>query len=592
MSCRDTLLGRGAGVIATLALTTITVACPSPRRAEPSLPRLTRLLPLLGPLEFVQLDEETRPAVMLHAGAVRRCRVQIEAGSRLRFAFGLPKDATTDGWLVFKVRVDGQEVYRRRVSAQRRDHWWRGEAAIPRSGLVSLEFEGAPVKRDGSSLSVKPEASEPGIALGSARLYGPGERRARRLLVWISQDTVRADHLSAYGYARRTSPVLETLARDSVLFENGMSAASWTLPSLTAQMTSRLPTRHGATLQNVGRDTSKRTVFEILAEQGFTVMGVTGNHFVSAAFSLAQGFDSLWYTALRADDVNRLALSALGEWDGGDLALFVHYMDPHFGYNPPGRFRDLFRDPAYKGKQQGFDFGHLTPQSDPADIEEVKALYDGELAFTDQQIGLLLDALKAKAPGDEVVVVYSADHGDEFLDHGHWGHGRQLYQELLHVPFAIRAPGCRPRRIPELVSLVDLAPTVLESFGIPVPPSFEGRSLAAVLKGAPLIERPAQAETELTRDGTHRVAIRDGRMKYMLAVPRGGEPVRLISEELYDLREDPQERRNLVPSPKAEPFRRAALAYVASARAEAAAPNPAHLDAEAREKLKALGYIE
>jgi arylsulfatase A-like enzyme len=357
-------------------------------------------------------------------------------------------------------------------------------------------------------------------------------------------------------------------------------------------MTSRLPSRHGATLQNVGRDTSKRTVFEVLADQGFTVMGVTGNHFVSAAFSLAEGFDALRYTGLRADDVNRLAFASIDEWEGGDLALFVHYMDPHFGYNPPAPFHEMFADPGYKGKQQGHDFGHLTRQSDPADVEQVKALYDGEVAFTDQQIGLLLEALRTRAPGDEVVLVYYADHGDEFLDHGHWGHGRHLYQELIHVPFAIRAPGCRPRRVPELVSLVDLAPTVLESFGIPAPPSFEGKSLGSVLKGAALAARPAHSETELTRDGTLRVAIRDGRMKYLLAVPRGGEPVRVVSEELYDLRDDPREQRDLLPSPRAEPLRRAALAYIQGARAEAAAPNPAHLDAEAQEKLKALGYLE
>jgi arylsulfatase A-like enzyme len=543
-------------------------------------------------LEFVQLDEDTRPAVMLHAGEVRRCRAQIEAGSRLRFCFGAGKDAPSDGWLMLKVRADGQEVYRRKVSAQRKDHWWPGSATLPRAGVVTLEFEAAPVRRDGSPVRVKPEAGEPWIALGSPRVYSGGERRARRLLVWISQDTVRADHLSAYGYPRRTSPVLEGLARDSVLFENGMAAASWTLPSLTAQMTSRLPLRHGATLQNVGRDTSKRTLFEVLADQGFTVLGVTGNHFVSAAFSLAQGFDALRYTALRADDVNRLAFSALEEWDGGDLALFVHYMDPHFGYNPPAPFHRMFTDPGYKGKQQGYDFGHLTRASDPADVEQVKALYDGEVAFTDQQIGRLLEALGARAPGDDVVLVYSADHGDEFLDHDHWGHGRQLYQELVHVPFAIRAPGCRPRRVKELVSLIDLAPTVLDSFGIQAPSSFEGKSLASALRGAAVAERPAQSETELTRDGTLRVALRDGQTKYLLAVPRVGEATRVLSEELYDLREDPGEQKNLAPSPRAEPLRRAALAYIQRARAEAAAPNPAHLDAEAQEKLKALGYIE
>jgi arylsulfatase A-like enzyme len=567
-------------------------ACTAPRPKDHPEPRLTRLLPFLGPVEFVQLDEETRPAVMLHPGEVRRCRVPAKAGSQLRFSFGLPKDAPADGWILLKVRGDGQELYRRRVSTQRKDHWWSGAATLPREGMVTLEFEAAPVRRDGSRMRVQPEADKPWIALGSPRLYSGGERRARRLLVWISQDTVRADHLSAYGYSRKTTPTLEALARNAVVFDNGMAAASWTLPSLAAQMTSRLPSRHGATLQNVGRDTSKKTVFEALAENEFTVMGVTGNHFVSAAFSLAQGFDVLRYTALRADDVNRLAFTSLAEWDGGDVALFVHYMDPHFGYNPPAPFHTMFADPGYKGKQQGYDFGHLTRASNPADIEQVKALYDGEVAFTDQQIGRLLEGLETRAPADEVVVVYSADHGDEFLDHGHWGHGRHLYQELLHVPLAIRAPGCKPRRVKELVSLVDLAPTVLEAFGIAPPASFEGRSLLPVLKGGAVTERPAQAETELTRDGTQRVTIREGSTKYMLAVPRTGEAIRVVSEELYDLRDDPGEQKNLVPSPRAEPLRRAALAYIRSSRAEASAPNPAHLDAEAQEKLKALGYIE
>jgi arylsulfatase A-like enzyme len=552
---------------------------------------MLRLTPELGPSEFVQLDDETRPAVMLHPGEVRRCKLSAEAGSRLHFCYGIPKDKTSEGWLLFKVRANGTEIYRHKVSAQRRDHWWQGTATLPSSGPVNLEFEGVPVKRDGTAAG-QVAAGDPWLALGSTRVYSPGPRRARRILIWISQDTVRADHLSAYGYARKTSPTLERLAADSVLFENGVSAASWTLPSLTAQMTSRLPSRHGATLQNVGRDTSKPTIFEVLAGQGFSVFGVTGNHFVSAAFSLAQGFDALWYTPLRADDVNRLTLSALKEWEGGDLALFVHYMDPHFGYNPPSPFDRMFIDPGYEGTQKGYDFGHLTPKSDPADIEQVKALYDGEIAFTDQEIGKLLSALQHEAPGDEVVLVYSADHGDEFLDHGNWGHGRQLYQELLHVPFVVRVPGCRPRRVSELVSLVDLAPTVLDAFGIPLPPSFEGKTLAAVVKGGSVVERPLMSETELTRDGTQRLSIRDGRIKYLLAVPRRPEAVRVLDEEMYDLSTDPTEHKNLAPSPKLEPYRRAALAYLKTARAEASAPNPAHMDAETREKLKALGYIE
>jgi arylsulfatase A-like enzyme len=575
-----------AAAVAILAAGACTGKKSVPARAEP---RLTRLLPALGPVEFIQFDEETRPATRLYAGEVRRCRLEVPAGARLHFSFGIPKEAPAGRWLLFRVRADGQEIYRDRISGQRRDHWFHAEATLPRGGFVSLEFEGTWGAKDVPAPGAK---REPELALGSPRLYAPGERSAPRLLVWVSQDTVRADHLSAYGYPRRTSPTLESLAADAVLFENGVSAASWTLPSMASQMTSRLPTRHGATLQDIGRDLSKRTVFEVLADEGFTVLGVTGNKFVSAAFSTAQGFDALWYTALRADDVNRLALSLLEEWEGGDLAVFVHYMDPHFGYDPPSPFHRMFADPAYRGTQKGFGFGSLTRERNPADVDQVIALYDGELAFADSQIRRFLDALPEQAPARDVVLVYSADHGEEFLEHGHWGHGRHLHQDQVHVPFVIGAPGARARRVKDPVSLVDVAPTVLDAFGITAPESFEGRSLMPVLEGGPIPARPLLSETELTRDGTHRVAIREGSVKYLLAVPRRGEPLRVVSEELYRLDQDPREQRNLAPSPEAERLRRAALAYLERARAEAAPPNPAVLTPEALEKLKALGYIE
>ena len=103
--------------------------------------------------------------------------------------------------------------------------------------------------------------------------------------------------------------------------------------------------------------------------------------------------------------------------DGGDLALFVHYMDPHFGYNPPAPFHTMFTDP-HTGETAGLRLRPPDAEERPGDVEQVKALYDGEVAFTDRQIGLLLEAIEKQAPGDEIVVVYSADHGDEFLDHG------------------------------------------------------------------------------------------------------------------------------------------------------------------------------
>ena len=164
MSCRKTLPRGGAGLLAILA--TIATGCSPPAPAEPPKPRLTRLLPDLGPPEFLQLDEDTRPATLLHPGEVRRCKVKAPAGSRLHFSFGIPKDAKSEGWLHLKVRDEGKELYRRKVSALRRDHWWQA-SRWSRLGPREPRVRGTPVKRDGSAAERKAAATEPWLALAS-----------------------------------------------------------------------------------------------------------------------------------------------------------------------------------------------------------------------------------------------------------------------------------------------------------------------------------------------------------------------------------------------------------------------------------------
>src|SRR5262249_7639832 len=158
---------------------------------------------------------------------------------------------------------------------------------------------------------------------------------------------------------------------------------------------------------------------------------------------------------------------------GGDVALFVHYMDPHFSYDPPAPFDSEFAT-GYRGRIDGKNFREAQT---PAEVEHVKALYDGELRFTDAQIDALLQDLRTRGVLDAAVGAYTADHGEEFKDHGAWGHADTLYEELLHVPFALRVPGTAPRRLQDKVCLVDLAPTLLDLFGLPAPDSFQGRSL-------------------------------------------------------------------------------------------------------------------
>lgn len=446
----------------------------------------------------------------------------------------------------------------------------------------------------------EPEADSPEIgpkrktriALGSPRLYRPVRDRRRRVLVWLSQDALGARHLGAYGYARPTSPNFDRLTRDWAIFEDAVSCSSWTLPSIASQLTSRYPTYHGAVLNGLATDDP--TVFEVLANQGFTVLGVSGSDVVSAGSALARGFDALRHAEVRAQHINRLVLESLQEWGGGDLALFVHYLDPHASYHPPPPFDTKF-DPGYRGEfNGGADFPKHASKITPADRRHLAALYDGEIASQDERIAALLERLEGMGVLGDAVIAYTADHGEEFQEHGSWSHGPTLYQEVLHVPLALRVPGATPQRVKRAVSLLDLAPTLLDAFGIATPPSFQGRSLLPLLRGRPGPEEPIYAETQLTHERNHIVAARSGRLKYILTVPGGRETApAILKEELYDLDADPAEKANLAPAhAEAERLKRYTLAYLSRARAEGHAGRPAPVEPSTLEKLRAWGYIE
>jgi arylsulfatase A-like enzyme len=530
-----------------------------------------RLLPVLGkPAVRRSLAGETRPSVTLRPGEPLACTVPVKPGSRLYVSFGFLPGAPDQGQVRFKALANGQEIYAREVST-RRKRWLTAVVPVGVAGAVRLEFR--------AEYTGPPGTTPEWIALGSPRLEGPPPKPVRRILVWISQDTVRADHLGAYGYARATSPAFDRLASQCVVFDRAVSAASWTLPALASQFTSRYPSFHGAVMDSP-RDTRFPTVFDLLAAQGFTVLGVTGNTFVSEDFALASGFDALYYTDGKAKRVNRLAIEALDEAGASDLALFVHYMDPHAPYRPPPPFDRLF-EPTNDGSHR---------RRNLANLEHYKAIYDGEIAYTDQMIGALLEELRSRGLLETAVIVYSADHGEEFLDHGGWAHAHTLYEELVHVPFAIRVPGVAPRRVGSVVSLVDLAPTALRALGVSSPPTFQGRDLSPLFSGKSLSEIPIFAETERTLDGTHRVAARKGSMKYILATSRNGVPGTILSEELYDVAADPREKKPLAASAIPTALRSEVQEFLASGRAQVST-GLARLSPETQEQLRALGYI-
>ncbi len=563
-------MSRGSCLLLASSLAASLAACttPPPPSPPPSPPqRLTRLLPALGAPAFVTLDADTRPAIQFAPGEEKSCAVTAGPGSELAFSIGMLPGEARSGVVEFQVRLAGRVLLRESMPASRM-RWWNRSVPIETVGEARLEFEASQL-----------------VALAAPRIIPRRLQRRPRVLIWISQDTVRADHLESYGHGRETAPNFERLAKTWALFERGVSPASWTLPSLASQMTSRYPSFHGATNHLLGMDERYPTLFETLAAAGFAVAGVTGNPFVSAQHGLARGFDSLTYTGLRADVVSRLALRSAEQFGGGDLALFVHYMDAHSPYYPPPPFDERF-GAKYAGRVDGYNY-QSAARTD-ADREHVRALYDGEIAYTDGEIARLLEALAQKHLITGAVLAYTADHGEELFDRGAWGHAHSLHEELIHVPFALRVPGVAGRRVAQPVSLVDLAPTLLEALGIAPPASYQGRSLLRLVRGGTLPPLPLFSETARS-PLRHQISVRDGSWKYAAAYKVSGVARSLEREQLFDLEADPLEK-----SPIAGdllPFRSQVEAFLARSRAAGIAAREAPLRPEDQERLRALGYL-
>ena len=574
----------------------------------------------LGEPQIDRLFGEQRPFVALLPGERREYEASLAAGDGVFFALRILDETPGTGQLRFTVTLDGNEVYERRTVAKTRPHWWYvsltldgsvaentmtqprpgwWEVAIPAGSVRrtrQLAFTAEHLQKSGEAIQPADDAV-PWIALASPRISRARQPSQPRILIWISQDTARADHLSSFGYERPTTPYSTRRAEDWVIFERAMAPASWTLPSMISQFTSLYPSFHGGGLAERARDLRAEhpSIFELLADSGFTVLGVSANEFISARFHTANGFDALWFDAeQQASTTNDLALAALNEWAGGDLVLFVHYMDPHAPYSPPEPFFSSFADPDYPRRAHQWVFNDFDQfEHTDADVRQLKDLYDGELAYTDSAIESLLRELGRRGLLDDAVIVYSADHGEEFQEHGGWGHGRSLYEEVLHVPFALRVPGIAPRRVGELVTLIDLAPTVLEALGLEPPTTYAGTSLIPLMKGEALPERLLFSETERTPDGSHHLAIRRGHLKYVAVTMRseGGGPPIVQRESLYDLDEDPGERSPIDTGPELEPFRKRVEEFLLRASREVEAGPAIELSEEETERLRALGYI-
>jgi arylsulfatase A-like enzyme len=344
-----------------------------------------------------------------------------------------------------------------------------------------------------------------------------------------------------------------------------------------------------------------RTLPGLLQQHGFVTQAVVTQVYLSEKFGLDKGFDGLhWMQEARAREVTDRAVTFLRSRHDEDFFLFLHYFDPHFNYDPPPPYDRTF-DPNYSGSATGvyWDFREKQLGTISArDLQHILALYDGEIFYTDSHIRRLLQEMKQLDCFDNALIVVTSDHGEEFLEHGGWGHGPKLYEELIRVPLLFKLPGGEAggQRVKQQVSLMDVAPTILDLLDVPIPDSFQGRSLLAKLLGDQNEDATvawAEVGTDQNPFTPYTVSLRQGQLGQKL-IFRSGNTATPI--EVYDLARDPRESRDLSLGErdlvqKAKSRFDTFLSRLVGLRQDAPSSMPVELAPEHLEQLRALGYV-
>jgi arylsulfatase A-like enzyme len=362
-----------------------------------------------------------------------------------------------------------------------------------------------------------------------------------RSVVVVSIDTLRPDMLGCYGYDRPTSPALDRLAAQGVVFTEALSPSPWALPAHGTMLTGLYPRRHGANSSRRGLSGEVTTLAEILAGQGYTTAAFVTSHFVGERYGFDRGFLHFEELDEHSADVIDRAAEWLRDAPSSGTFLFVHDYQVHSDYTPGPEAAAVFTRP-YDGAVDGTtrQLKHVRSGElvfTDRDVEHLRDLYAAEIRQMDEALGRLIEALD-----DDTLLVVTSDHGEEFLDHGGVLHGRTHYDELLRVPLVLRGPGVPAGRTVEApVSLVDVLPTILSAVDVPVPDALDGIDLSALWAGgasAPDRVIFGEADHNNVQDDMLRSARYRG---FKLVQDRVNG-----TSELYDLSADPLETRNVL----------------------------------------------
>ncbi len=409
-------------------------------------------------------------------------------------------------------------------------------------------------------------------------------------LILISLDTLRADRLGVYGYDQATSPNLDRFAESAHVFSDVTAQSTWTRPSHWSMLSGLYPESYAGF--------KHQPLAQQFLDTGYRTEAWTAGVQLHPKFGFHQGFESFqvrdWVR--QPQDL----LDQLSEMRGRPLFLFLHSYETHDPYDHP----ELVRGPAPAADSRVTDrFGHhLHRRLGVMSKEEhrrVSQLYDADIRFLDQQVGVVLDGFRELGLLDNSIIVVTSDHGEEFWEHSIWFHGKSFYRAVTTVPLMVHFPPSMINRaeikqpsamVSTPVRIVDLYPTLLDLFDIPLQHKIQGRSLLPLLRGNVMPKVPIYSEG-LFHTPDHGRAIRDG--KYKLTWRYDPEqPETEPQIQLFDLEADPMEMRNIAEDiPDVADRLLQLMETIAAGRVESDSTADENLDPEHQAELRALGYL-
>ncbi|HEX5009023.1 MAG TPA: sulfatase, partial [Planctomycetota bacterium] len=608
------------------------------RAAAEAAPRTDVLLPAWEATgAFTGPAHDARQAVALTGLAALEMVVDIPPGAALRGALALDSRLPADSHVTFAVRVDGERLTELDVpdtawgafevpldghaGAGRRLELRVEDASVP-GGQVVEALEPDYPRRHNVGALYEPAVSRVGVAdprlVTTSRVPRRIATSERPSVLLIQVETLRADALAPwvgvdgqdFGAPPDLAPNLAKLAARAVVWKRNMAPSSWTVPSTASLLTGLPPCAHGATSnQRFGLPGDVATLAERAEQAGVATGAVVASDLLSAAAGYARGFQSFAHVPYaNARQVNTLAQAFLQDHAGQQFLLFLHEFDPHSPYAAPEPWRDRYVPEALRdrtvasaeanilaGLERGYGGAGPLPAPDDPDVQFLRGRYLGEIAWWDEQLGHLLDALARLKLDDSTLIVITADHGEEFMEHGLYGHGSDLYEETLHVPLLVVPPPGWRVALPvgareEVVGSASLHASILEWLGVPYdpgevrPPLREptGWAYSTTSKGVVLVQGADPLSRKLD-------SMRTDGLRAIVSWPVPGDTVG-PQHLAFDLRADPAQHAPLADGAADGAFRLLLQAETWCDEHRAAAA-PEGLDSAQLDALRQLGYL-